>query len=733
MVTKNQLKDMAERARKKQKGLGAFVKLNAGDVEKGVQMFNRATDVGEAPTSGIGESIEPSIYESGSKVSLTNAPDKVYKKDFNELYVKLRDTTENKWDYRVSTYGDKFKIEIEKAVGATKGTYGPVGGKWKTIKTIYSIDEDSLTESTSTSQEYKGFDKFMNNQVDTIASHFSNIDDIEGDEVDRFFDSLKPEDEVYFVTMDKNNNEGETFFDMDEAINYVEDPVNSDSKVYAFVNLSEDGMDRKSVLVYEKDDEFTESVEKLQDNENCTNNDKGDNMRTINISEELFKRDFESCDTNFLTMYESIDLSLDKKKELAKMLSENVSNEDLDKFFENYTIKDISDNVKDTKLYKNLKEEYGDYYGEPYNEEIAEQLEDGIWASTTNNGTPWELTIMGMPSSEFSPSFADYLAEEISYPVKDGHLSYQGLDLILNKNALPPHNADADELEKYIPDLIKLGFDRNDIDNWLKDDADAELETSIHYDIDFNVDEWEENNKEDINLPDSVTYDFYTLVDDDVDINSDDYNLDDVIADRLSDDYGYTHNGFEYNVDKESGDVYVYDIKWDLSENLKESYTHFDFEEGNPYIAKTEEEKQKILNKYGNKVKEIKPNYYKVYNKESTFITESNENKLYAILNHSDMTDITFALIGKDKEQLLSHKNDLFKLTSDSIEDDYEDSSEYWDNVLIPIIQNLQKDGMIFISNEGEEYKGKYLKLRNDKWYFGKDELEIIDSYSSRF
>ena len=97
------------------------------------------------------------------------------------------------------------------------------------------------------------------------------------------------------------------------------------------------------------------------------------------------------------------------------------------------------------------------------------------------------------------------------------------------------------------------------------------------------------------------------------------------------------------------------------------------------------------------------------------------------------MTDITFALIGKDREQLLAHKNDLFKLTSDSIEDDYEDSSKYWNNVLIPIIQNLQKDGMMFISDDGEEYKGKYLKLRNDKWYFGKDELEIIDSYSSRF
>lgn len=77
-----------------------------------------------------------------------------------------------------------------------------------------------------------------------------------------------------------------------------------------------------------------------------------------------------------------------------------------------------------------------------------------------------------------------------------------------------------------------------------------------------------EEEKEEVDLPTEVTYDFYNLVDDDVDITSDDYNLDEVIADRLSDDYGYTHFGFNYDVDKRSGDVYVYNIKWDLEEKL---------------------------------------------------------------------------------------------------------------------------------------------------------------------
>ena len=78
-----------------------------------------------------------------------------------------------------------------------------------------------------------------------------------------------------------------------------------------------------------------------------------------------------------------------------------------------------------------------------------------------------------------------------------------------------------------------------------------------------------QGSEEDFDLPTEVAYDFYSLVDDDIDIDSDDYNLDDTIANRLSDDYGYTHYGFEYDIDKENETVYVYDIKWDLSESLK--------------------------------------------------------------------------------------------------------------------------------------------------------------------
>ena len=64
----NQLKDMQDYAKKRQKGIGAFVNPNAGDVEKGNAMFNNATDVGSAPTSGgMGEDFESTDNMRGKK------------------------------------------------------------------------------------------------------------------------------------------------------------------------------------------------------------------------------------------------------------------------------------------------------------------------------------------------------------------------------------------------------------------------------------------------------------------------------------------------------------------------------------------------------------------------------------------------------------------------------------------------------------------------------------------
>lgn len=53
------------------------------------------------------------------------------------------------------------------------------------------------------------------------------------------------------------------------------------------------------------------------------------------------------------------------------------------------------------------------------------------------------------------------------------------------------------------------------------------------------------------------------------------------------------------------------------NKEVKEDYTHFKFTSGaNPYIAKDEKEKNRMLKKYGNKAKEIKPGFYKVDDSE---------------------------------------------------------------------------------------------------------------------
>ena len=116
------------------------------------------------------------IVDSVKDDYFTSLPDRVKKSEFNDLYYKIREKAEDKWNYRVSTYGDKFKIEIDKAVGAAPGRYGPVGGQWKTVKTIYSI-EDSIRDDKSietTSNEIHAFKS--GNQYRVAVWNKNNLD-----------------------------------------------------------------------------------------------------------------------------------------------------------------------------------------------------------------------------------------------------------------------------------------------------------------------------------------------------------------------------------------------------------------------------------------------------------------------------------------------------------------------------------------------------------------------------
>lgn len=66
-------------------------------------------------------------------------------------------------------------------------------------------------------------------------------------------------------------------------------------------------------------------------------------------------------------------------------------------------------------------------------------------------------------------------------------------------------------------------------------------------------------------LPKEVVINIHSLVDDNIDLSGDDYNLDEVIADWLSDNYGFCVNGCDYNYDynKDPEFVYVTNIDWD--------------------------------------------------------------------------------------------------------------------------------------------------------------------------
>ena len=68
-----------------------------------------------------------------------------------------------------------------------------------------------------------------------------------------------------------------------------------------------------------------------------------------------------------------------------------------------------------------------------------------------------------------------------------------------------------------------------------------------------------------------------------------------------------------------------------------EEWTHFEYAEGNPYIAKTEKEVQRILKKYGSKVKKIKDGYYFIDN--STMRNESVHKRKPMRENHRNPLD----------------------------------------------------------------------------------------------
>ena len=85
------------------------------------------------------------------------------------------------------------------------------------------------------------------------------------------------------------------------------------------------------------------------------------------------------------------------------------------------------------------------------------------------------------------------------------------------------------------------------------------------------------------------------------------------IAIKWADGVGTGYDSVEFEVNRRLGRALSKDEYDAEYRSVKEGWTHFEFKSGsNPYIAKDEKEKNRILKKYGDKAREVKPGFYEV-------------------------------------------------------------------------------------------------------------------------
>lgn len=151
--------------------------------------------------------------------------------------------------------------------------------------------------------------------------------------------------------------------------------------------------------------------------------------------------------------------------------------------------------VKESKkpVKRKLKEyiDEFDYDFDYCKEDVADALEAGWWHGQTRSGRNWGLTIDGNSGSFTSPRFAEFLTQEVAYPVRDGYFNFIGLDLIIPDSIKDEFDGDEEVLRK---DLEIIGCDDEDIDKFLNGEIE-ELETWIDFYID--IDDAEEDEEDD--------------------------------------------------------------------------------------------------------------------------------------------------------------------------------------------------------------------------------------------
>ena len=204
-----------------------------------------------------------------------------------------------------------------------------------------------------------------------------------------------------------------------------------------------------------------------------------------------------------------------------------------------------------------LKEEYGPYKDEPYLEKIADDLKEGY-----DSGDGWKLDIKGLHSQDFKcKKFYNDLLETISYPVADGHLWYDNLEIILYSETVKG----LFEKEELKADLQKLDVYDEEQFNKLYNENQEEYDFWIEYDL--NADE-NQLRQDSYDMPVNVHLDKDDMEEYSISQELDADELESRINDYLSDTYGWCNNGYEYKFDKE-GELDVSKISWDLSDSLR--------------------------------------------------------------------------------------------------------------------------------------------------------------------
>ena len=130
-----------------------------------------------------------------------------------------------------------------------------------------------------------------------------------------------------------------------------------------------------------------------------------------------------------------------------------------------------------------------------------------------------------------------------------------------------------------------------------------------------------------------------------------------------------------------------------------------------------------------------KQDYYLNEIQAITHSKESKKNdKWYGLVNHSDMTDTSFALISKDKEKLKEHWEDLILITEGNPDGDTDE--DFMTNVVEPKIKELENQEIYFVdTDEMFPYKDYVLNYEEEdgNYYIGTDPIEVLMKASSRF